>query len=172
MEEKVITGVLRGPAKFWREGAMVGPVNGRVECTRVQLPSVFTSDEVNDDGKPVHTGYVRLFVNADEFVRLTSGKDRSTGRDVEVPVAVAGDAVVTETTTRKVSHTYNVWEIGQADGVRLIAWDELKFVPGRTTVSDDAMVARFTRWRSVGSTGFPEVVPVKRSRFGNGVTSI
>ena len=172
MEEKVITGVLRGPAKFWRDGAMVSPVNGRVECTRVQLPSAFTSDEVDENGKPVHTGYVRLFMNADEFVRLTSGKDRSTGRDVEIPVAVAGDAIVTETTTQKVAHTYNVWEIGQADGVRLIAWDELKFVPGRTTVTDGAVVARFTKWRSVGSTGFPEVVPVKRSRFGNGVNSI
>lgn len=172
MEEKVITGVLRGPAVFWREGARVHPVNGRVECTSVQLPSSFTSDEVDDKGKPVHTGYARVFVSADEFVRLTSGKSRSTGRDVEVPIAVAGDAVVTETTTRKVSHTYNVWEIGQADGVRLIAWDELKFVPGRTTVSDDAVVARFTKWRPVGSTGFPEVVPVKRSRFGNGVNNI
>lgn len=162
MTKNTVIGTLRGSVEFWRDGVRVYPENGKVSCTSVRLPSVFVSSERNEKGEPAHTGYARQYVNASDFVRLTAHADRAGGRDVEVPVVMAGYDV--EISSGKNAHEYKTWTVGTSGDTRLIAWPELKFVPSATTVSglDEATLARFTGGVA-GPAGFPEVVPVARA---------
>ena len=159
MTKKLTVGLLKGPVEFWCNGTRVQPDEaGRVQCTSVRLPRVFISEETNKEGTPVSTGYAATrFVDATQFANAISKlKNNNKGVDVEIPVVMEG-----YTSVKTGDHSYKLWSFAVEDGTPLIAWDELKLVPKRTSEGlSKKILARFTNKTSEGKKGFPTVVPV------------
>ena len=156
MTKKLVVGVLRGPVEFWCNGNRTFPENGEVSCTSVRLPQVFISEEMNKNGTPVFTGYAETkFVDATQFANAISKLNNNEGGDVEIPVVMEG---YTSMTTK--NHTYKKWVFAVMNGTPLLAWDEIKIIPKRTSEGlNEKILARFAE-PSKGEKGFPTVVPV------------